>query len=378
MSTEIVGLDLTPLSNGEWASQDVLNRQFKQIKDQLGDFKRGVSLTTGNIASELELLETQDETIIPNVKGVKQLISEAVSEIDSVKQASETDAGIVKLSDSVTSTSKTMAATANSVRVAYERANSALDKANSIGLIPDATTTIKGIVSLSDSITSDSSLFAATPRAVKEAIEECKTEATTEKSGIVRLTDNYQSNSKTTAITPNAVKELHDLLFNQTDTTKRHAVALSDSINSSISSIAASSKAVSTVAEMAQSALDGLPKDASLIQKGIVVLSDRIDDDNQLTAATSKAVKAVNDRIDEITTQRKWYDVTKDREMGKAYTNNTGNDIDVIVDADGVAMITVDNLVISKNAGNRQFTIPNGSKYVLDSTIKLNSVLELR
>lgn len=49
---------------------------------------------------------------------------------------------------------------------------------STITSVPDATTLAKGIVQLSSEIASDSEVFAATPKAVKEAVEAAKTFAT--------------------------------------------------------------------------------------------------------------------------------------------------------------------------------------------------------
>jgi hypothetical protein len=67
--------------------------------------------------------------------------------------------GAVQLSDSTSSTSTTLAATANAVKAAYDKASTA------------ATTSVAGIVQLSDSTSTTSSVLASTPTATKSAYD---------------------------------------------------------------------------------------------------------------------------------------------------------------------------------------------------------------
>lgn len=111
-----------------------------------------------------------------------------------IQDASLTQKGIVQLSDSVTSTATHQAATANAVRLAYERgtagaaaANNAIPKtekgvANGVATLdggtkvpavqlPDGTTAQKGIVRLNNTVNSTSTALASTASAVKTAYD---------------------------------------------------------------------------------------------------------------------------------------------------------------------------------------------------------------
>lgn len=93
--------------------------------------------------------------------------------------ATTTAANIVQLTDSISSTSVTTAATPNSVKTSYDLANAALPKAGGTmtgnivfaGTQPTATTTTAAIVQLTDSIASTSVSTAATPNSVKTAYD---------------------------------------------------------------------------------------------------------------------------------------------------------------------------------------------------------------
>ena len=101
-----------------------------------------------------------------------------------VAAGTTTQAGVVQLEDATNSTSTTTAATPNSVKSAYDLAGSAnalaaaaLPKAGGTmtgaitfsGSQPLATTSVAGIVTLTDSTTSTSTTTAATPNSVKTA-----------------------------------------------------------------------------------------------------------------------------------------------------------------------------------------------------------------
>lgn len=95
--------------------------------------------------------------------------------------ATLTQKGFTQLNNSVTSTLETQAATPRAVKEAYDKANEALVKAGAdkphkhvwgdITGVPDATTSQKGIVQLSSATDSTSETLAATPKAVKAAID---------------------------------------------------------------------------------------------------------------------------------------------------------------------------------------------------------------
>ena len=73
-----------------------------------------------------------------------------------------------------------------------------------------ATTSVVGIVQLSDSTSETSSIKAATPTAVKAAYDKASTAATTSVVGIVQLSDSTSETSSIKAATPTAVKTTYD------------------------------------------------------------------------------------------------------------------------------------------------------------------------
>lgn len=103
-------------------------------------------------------------------------------------EASTSVKGIVQLSDSVMNTSNTLAATANAVKTAYDKGNHAHPYAatshthakgditdfahtHAAGDLPSASTSAAGIVKLNDTVSSTSTVLAATANAVKAAYD---------------------------------------------------------------------------------------------------------------------------------------------------------------------------------------------------------------
>lgn len=96
--------------------------------------------------------------------------------ITSVPNGTTSAKGIVQLSDSVSSTSTSLAATANAVRSAYNHYPSS------------ASTSTAGIVQLSDSVSSTSTSLAATANAVRSAYNHGGVTSVNNKTGAVSLT----------------------------------------------------------------------------------------------------------------------------------------------------------------------------------------------
>lgn len=96
--------------------------------------------------------------------------------ITSVPNGTTSTKGIVQLSDSVSSTSTSLAATANAVRSAYNHYPSS------------ASTSTAGIVQLSDSVSSTSTSLAATANAVRSAYNHGGVTSVNNKTGAVSLT----------------------------------------------------------------------------------------------------------------------------------------------------------------------------------------------
>jgi hypothetical protein len=74
-----------------------------------------------------------------------------------------------------------------------------------------ASTAAAGVVQLSDSTSTTSSVLAATPTAVKAAFDKASTAATTSVAGIVQLSDSTSTTSSVLASTPTATKSAYDL-----------------------------------------------------------------------------------------------------------------------------------------------------------------------
>lgn len=103
--------------------------------------------------------------------------------------------GVVQLTDSISSTSTTTAATPNSVKTAYDLANNATPKL----------TTLTGV----SPVTIDGASGTAINLSVSRTIEIGT--ASTSNIGVVQLENSTSSTSTTTAATPNSVKTAYDL-----------------------------------------------------------------------------------------------------------------------------------------------------------------------
>jgi hypothetical protein len=107
----------------------------------------------------------------------------------SLASASTSVAGIVQLTDSTSSTSTTTAATPNSVKSAYDLANAAVPSTRTVS----TTSPLAGGGALSGNLTLSVSA------------------GSTSAAGVLQLTDSVSSTSTTTAATPNSVKQAYDL-----------------------------------------------------------------------------------------------------------------------------------------------------------------------
>lgn len=140
--------------------------------------------------------------------------------------------GITQLNNATDSNSENQAATPKAVKAAMDNANSRAPashnhKWNNISEVPDATLTQKGIVKLNSSTNSAITTEAATPSAVKAAMDNANSrapashnhkwaeiseipDATLTQKGIVKLNSSTNSNITTEAATPSAVKAAMD------------------------------------------------------------------------------------------------------------------------------------------------------------------------
>ncbi|EAB9353221.1 tail fiber protein [Salmonella enterica] len=182
--------------------------------------------------------DSDDETKAATPKAVKAAMAEARNQthtwnqITGVPDGTLTQKGIVKLNSATDSTSTTEAATPSAVKAAMDKANAAAPAShthawNQITGVPDGTLTQKGIVKLNSATDSTSTTEAATPSAVKAAMDKASAAAPTShihawgqitgvpdgtltQKGIVKLNNATDSTSTTEAATPSAVKAAYD------------------------------------------------------------------------------------------------------------------------------------------------------------------------
>ncbi|MDJ5228255.1 phage tail protein [Salmonella enterica] len=132
--------------------------------------------------------DSDDETKAATPKAVKAAMAEARNhthtwnQITDVPDGTLTQKGIVKLNSATDSTSTTEAATPSAVKAAMDKANAAAPAShthawNQITGVPDGTLTQKGIVKLNSATDSTSTTEAATPSAVKAAMDKANAAA---------------------------------------------------------------------------------------------------------------------------------------------------------------------------------------------------------
>ncbi len=132
--------------------------------------------------------DSDDETKAATPKAVKAAMAEARNhthtwnQITGVPNGTLTQKGIVKLNSATDSTSTTEAATPSAVKAAMDKANAAAPANhthvwNQIIGVPDGTLTQKGIVKLNSATDSTSTTEAATPSAVKAAMDKANAAA---------------------------------------------------------------------------------------------------------------------------------------------------------------------------------------------------------
>ncbi|EDW4492361.1 phage tail protein [Salmonella enterica subsp. enterica] len=132
--------------------------------------------------------DSDDETKAATPKAVKAAMAEARNhthtwnQITGVPDGTLTQKGIVQLNSATDSTSTTEAATPSAVKAAMDKANAAAPANhthvwNQIIGVPDGTLTQKGIVKLNNATDSTSTTEAATPSAVKAAMDKASAAA---------------------------------------------------------------------------------------------------------------------------------------------------------------------------------------------------------
>ncbi|MFT3060424.1 phage tail protein [Enterobacter sp. 03-F-07-AD-ECC] len=132
--------------------------------------------------------DSDDETKAATPKAVKAAMIEARNhthtwnQITGIPDGTLIQKGIVKLNASTKSTSTSEAATPSAVKEAMDKANAAAPAShthpwNQISGVPDGTLTQKGIVKLNNATNSTSTTEAATPSAVKAAMDKANAAA---------------------------------------------------------------------------------------------------------------------------------------------------------------------------------------------------------
>ncbi len=182
--------------------------------------------------------DSDDETKAATPKAVKAAMAEARNhthtwnQITGVPDGTLTQKGIVKLNSATDSTSTTEAATPSAVKAAMDKANAAAPANhthvwNQVTGVPDGTLAQKGIVKLNNATDSTSTTEAATPSAVKAAMDKASAAAparhthawgqitgapdgTLTLKGMVKRNNATDSPRTTEAATPSAVKAAYD------------------------------------------------------------------------------------------------------------------------------------------------------------------------
>ena len=247
---------------------------------------------------------------------VRQLIDSGVVDPTSLPEASLNSKGIVQLSIATNSDSTTLAATPKSIndlrKIAADAENLTSGIVNNARL-NSATTTNKGIVRLSNRTNGDSTTQAATEFALNEVRKLINTggvdfpDASLTQKGIVRLSNSTNTDSNTLAATPTAINNLRKIAadadnltagtvnnarLNSATVNNKGIVRLSNRINGDSTTQAATEFALNQVRLLINTGGVDFP-DASLTQKGIVQLSNSTNTDDNTKAATPTAINSV-------------------------------------------------------------------------------------
>ncbi len=225
----------------------------------------GLALLKSRISSALDGTRTDysaSESALGQVNTKAENAQNTADEKWTAQDASTSQKGIVQLSDVVTSTSTVLAATANAVKTAYDKAVAALNAAtaaqstaNGKWTAQDASTSQKGIVQLSDVVTSTSTVQATTANAVKTAYDKAVAalnaataaqstangkwtaqDATTAVKGITMLSNATDGTSQSKAATEYALGLVNEKIKDATDATPILVTILSPEVITSMGS----------------------------------------------------------------------------------------------------------------------------------------------
>ncbi|MCG7499381.1 phage tail protein [Vibrio sp. Of7-15] len=180
-------------------------------------------------ASITDSVTSVSSVLVASAKALKTTYDKAVSAYNLASSkwtyavATTTSYGATMLSGSVASGDTTVAATSSAVKAAFDKAVSAYNLASSKWTYAVATTTSYGATMLSGSVASGDTTVAATSSAVKAAFDKAVeaynlahskwnyTVATTYVYGVTKLSGSVSSGSTTLAATSSAVKAAYDL-----------------------------------------------------------------------------------------------------------------------------------------------------------------------
>ena len=243
---------------------------------------------------------------------VRELIDSGVVDPTTLPVASLNNQGIVQLDDSTNSNNITRAATpsaVNGVRLIASDADNLTSGTVSLGRLPKASTTQRGVTQLSNKIDGTDTNQAATEFALNKVRELIPNivlnNASLTQRGIVQLSNSTNTDSNTLAATPTAINSVRKIAANATNLTEgtvnvarlpkaatnaRGIVQLSNSIDGDSTSKAATEFALSQVKNLIPNIV---LNNASLTQRGIVQLSNATSTDDNTKAATPTAVNSV-------------------------------------------------------------------------------------
>lgn len=295
------------------------------------------TFTTGDLVGKV--IDDDDYLILTKFTGgvnrwsVMKLGNQTITSVNGQVGPSvvltKTDIGLPNVSNwtatsSITDASTSKYATAKGVKTAADNAAQALAAANAKWTAVDATTVVKGIVVLDDSVSSTSVVKAGTANAVKKAYDRGTT-ALNAANG--KWTYSQSTiDARVRAVAPTLAPKAHTHSATQITSgvmavdrlplstlTDKGIVQLSSAVNSSSEGIAATSKAARTAYDKGVSAYNlangkWTAADATDVVKGIVKLNDAINSSSKTTAATANAAKKAYDRGSAALTEagKKW------------------------------------------------------------------------
>ena len=233
-----------------------------------------------------------------------------------VNSGSTTVAGILQLNNTISSTSTTLAATANAVKTAYDLATTANTNASNASVLTTGTVPNARLVSIPNSALANSSVTITPGTGLNgggtvvlgSSITLNVNSGSTTVAGILQLTDSISSTSTITAATANTVKTVYDLATTaNTNASNASVLTIGTVPNARLVSIPNSSLANTSVTITPGTGLNGggtvvlgssitlNVNSGSTTVAGILQLIDSISSTSTALAATANAVKTAYD-----------------------------------------------------------------------------------